>query len=132
MVNVKDKRTPTDWHNTNRSKSIILAANIQKRLAGKVMKQVDDKTWVYVNPDEDPIDPKSLKKTYEERDEVKQGRKVIVDGKTYDSVRSYCQQVGRPFSQVYAMLRGEAKNTIGIKLAIFQPKGIERISSLDD
>ena len=63
-LNKNFKNQPTDWNSTNRSKSIILAANIQKRLEGKVLRQVDPKTWVYVYPGEEPKPVKYFAYTY--------------------------------------------------------------------
>ena len=104
---------PHVWHFHNRNKSVELAEKVQSKLKGKVLKQVDHKTWVYCYPDEEPkpiitsqpeIRPQQPKKTA-----------VIHKGVIYPNVRDFATKNDFSFAHVYRMLRGLKKNTIGIK-----------------
>lgn len=54
VIKHKSETTPTEWRIHNRNRSEALAHMAQKRIEGKVLVKVDDKTWVYVNPGEKP------------------------------------------------------------------------------
>ena len=48
------QKTPKDWAYVNRTQSEKLAEKVQKKLEGKKLVKVDNNTWVYVNPGEEP------------------------------------------------------------------------------
>jgi len=60
IEDIPDDRNPIIWNKNNRAIALKNVEKAVKRLEGKVLTQVDHKTWVYRDTDKGP---RSMKKT---------------------------------------------------------------------
>lgn len=111
-----NNNAPTIWHHHNRAKSLELAAKVQSKLKGKVLKQINSKTWVYCYPDEEPK-PIQITGRVLTAPNVQTKTAVQCNGITYKSVKEAAEKLNFTPSHLYRMLNGTKKNTIGIKYA---------------
>ena len=97
----------------NRQRDLAISENVRANLEGKILKQIDDKTWVYCNPDEDPKYKKiGWMDETETIDWKTRNIKVQVDSMTFKNVRLAAEHLKVDYMFLYKRLQYMRNNNI--------------------
>ena len=89
----------------NRQRDIAIAESAKARLEGKVLKQLNPKTWVYCKPEQAANFKKRSFKDDEDTTEFKtRTLKVEINGKVYANVRLAADHLRLDFRYLYRRL----------------------------
>lgn len=108
-MNAQTSNNPNYWY--NKDKSIKLAAITKEKVKNQILVQTDKKTWVYVNPGEQPKEKSEMKMPT--RNELRGGhnkKEVSANGVILPSLRMAAEYLSISRSMAERLIYGRSKN----------------------